>query len=110
MNYQNVKTLSDSSTIFNKSFIVEIGQTSLPSFSLDFKQVPQANICPLFSRNKSVCSFILYFSSLISSISTPLFIKNTFTQWSAFNEVFPNLKAFQTTSATFVLITIPILI
>jgi len=59
--------------------MVEIEQTLLLSFSLDFKQVPQVNICPLFSRNKSACSFALYFSSLISSISTPLFIKKTFT-------------------------------
>src|SRR3989339_1668171 len=81
----------------------------LPPLCLDFKHVPQANIWPLPSMNEPVCSFTLYFSSLMSSISTPFPIRNTFTSWPAFSEATPNLKAFQTVSGSFVLTTIPIL-
>lgn len=102
-----VSTLSDSSTNFSISFMVEIGHRLLPPLCLDFKHVPQANIWPLPSMNEPVCSFTLYFSSLMSSISTPFPIRNTFTSWPAFSEATPNLKAFQTVSGSFVLTTIP---
>src|SRR3989338_11654296 len=77
-------------------------------FPLDLRLVPQANICPLFLRNESVCSEILYFSLLISSISTPLFKRKIFTIWFSFNALLPNLNAFQTVSGSFVPIIIPI--
>ena len=48
--------------------------------------------------------------NLKEHFSTPLLIKKIFTSWAAFNEVLPNLNAFQTISGSFVLITRPIFI
>ncbi len=88
--------------------MVAIGQKSLSCFCLFFMQVPHAKSSPLLSRNCCSCSFTGNRSLLMSSASTPLFTKNTFTRWCLPRVTFANLKAFHTSSGSFVLTTMPI--
>src|SRR3989344_5700046 len=109
--YPKLTTLSDSSTIFSISSIVETGQISLSSVPLIFKQVPHARIIPLFFRNFLIVpSKKGNLSFLIFSASTPLPSKNIFTEWLLAKASFPNLKQFHTVSASFVLRITPIFI
>jgi hypothetical protein len=62
------------------SCIVEIGQVSVPPFFLILRHVPQARITPPLSTNCFIIFFTSNLESSISSASTPLPSRKTFTE------------------------------
>ena len=106
--HPKVSTLSESTVSSTMSCMPDIGQSSVPPFFLILRQVPHARIVPPLPTNSFIIRFTLNLLSLISSHSTPLPSRKTFTECLFSIALTPYLKAFHASSGSLVEITSPI--
>src|SRR3989344_5659973 len=97
--YPNTSTLSDPSTICNKSDIVETGHTLLSPLPRILRHEPHAYITPFNFLNSVTFAEMSKFSlSGIVSNSDPSLIRKISTRWFALSAVTPRRNVFQTCS------------